>query len=402
MSCGGRIYKGDSVAISIPFDVSGYTDLTVSYFTIGDTKIVRDESGLTVADGYITAEFSGHDLDLLPDGVLRFTLQYKVDDVDFVDSSNTMLYLKTPESYSAKTEDDVFEDGFDSGVTEGFGIGYESGVTAGYSSGHTDGYSEGFTAGVSDTRGRMATTAITANGVYERGDGFNRVEVDVPLDTPCNIDEGKEINMANYFPYYQTTVAPESGYAGLSYVSINASGVYNQGVNDVKNQFVTLSATTNGLYLPQSEFAVFKEVYVNVDADCSSAITEAYQSGLTAGAAEQKSKLGRTVQHSNGTFTTTGDGWSSVTVNVQTQTRKPKLVGSFSSDTAVHGYDVIDTIESIGFQDFIFHVDNVAIGGLTEEIPAGEHTVEVYAMNETDVISVVNFQYWRDLKFMTY
>lgn len=268
MSCGGRIYKGDSIAISIPFDVSGYTDLVVDYYTTGDTKIEKTEEELTIEDGFITAYFDGHDLDLLPDGVIRYTITYQVDGEDAVDSTNTPLYLKTPAGYSAQTIDEIVEGVFDSG--------YTSGRTDGY----TDGYQSGFVAGVDDTRGRMATTAITANGVYERADGFNRVEVDVPLDTPCNIDEGKEIDMDDYSPYFSTTVVPDSGYAGLSYVTVNASSVYDRGVDDVRNQFVTLSATTNGLYLPQSEFAVFKEVLVNVPVDNFEAKQYTMQSGM--------------------------------------------------------------------------------------------------------------------------
>ena len=181
MSCGGRVYKGDSITISIPFDVSGYTDLTVSYFTIGDTKIVRDESGLTVADGYITAEFSGHDLDLLPDGVVRYTIEYAVDNTDYVESSNTMLFLKIPASYSAKTENEIYQSGYTAGYDDcgggdcseveniaynsGLTVGYESGYTAGqddcpdcpacdcteaYESGLTVGYNSGYTAGQAD------------------------------------------------------------------------------------------------------------------------------------------------------------------------------------------------------------------------------------------------------------
>ena len=410
MSCGGRVYKGDTILVSIPFDVSGYTDLVVSYFTIGDVKIVRTESELYVEDGYITVQFSGNDLDILPDGVLRYTVEYAVDNTDYVDSSNTMLYLKTPASYSAVTEEVIYEEGFESGYTKGVGEceeiaeeayadGYQSGTTDGYSSG----YSVGFVAGVSDTRGRMATTAITANGVYERGDGFNRVEVDVPLDTPCNIDEGKIVDMGDYFPYYSTTVVPSSGYAGLESVTVNAGSVYSQGVNDVANQFVTLSATTNGLYLPQSTYAVFKEVYVNVDTDCSSAITEAYQSGMTAGAAEQKSKLGRTVQTSNGTFTTAGDGWSAVTVNVPS--KKPKVQGHISAETQIHVYDIIANQYSVGYENFITHVDGEPIGtGLSEVIPAGYHQIEVFAMNDTDWIGVQvqGNNYWLSVISLTY
>lgn len=410
MSCGGRVYKGDTILVSIPFDVSGYTDLVVSYFTIGDVKIVRTESELYVEDGYITVQFSGNDLDILPDGVLRYTVEYAVDNTDYVDSSNTMLYLKTPASYSAVTEEVIYEEGFESGYTKGVGEceeiaeeayadGYQSGTTDGYSSG----YSVGFVAGIDNQRQRLVSTAITSNGVYERTDGFNYVDVQVPLDTPCNIEPTKSINLNDYSPSFQTTVTPDEGYAGLEAVSVNGSDIYSRAVGDVQNQFVTLSATTNGTYLPQSTFAVFKEVYVNVDTDCSSAITEAYQSGMTAGAAEQKSKLGRTVQTSNGTFTTAGDGWSAVTVNVPS--KKPKVQGHISAETQIHVYDIIAIQYSVGYENFITHVDGEPIGtGLGGVIPAGYHQIEVFAMNYTDWIGVQvqGNNYWLSVISLTY
>lgn len=133
MSCGGRVYKGDLVIVSIHFDVSGYTNLSVDYFTTGVTKITKSEDELTVEDGFITCSFAGHELDILPDGVIRYTITYQVDGEDAVESSNTMLYLKTPESYSAKTIDEISEEAYQSGYTSG----YQSGYTNGYSDGHT-------------------------------------------------------------------------------------------------------------------------------------------------------------------------------------------------------------------------------------------------------------------------
>ena len=385
MSCGGRIYKGDSIAISIPFDVSGYTDLSVSYFTIGDTKIVRDESGLTVADGYITAEFSGHDLDLLPDGVVRYTIEYAVDNTDYVESSNTMLYLKTPASYNSITPEEIYQSGYTAGYDDcGEGdcseiqnIAYNSGLTVGYESGYTAGqddcpldcdaaYNSGY------TQGYQGGYGVGYQGGYSQGyqGGYSQGQADCPDCPACDCTEAYD---SGYTQGYQ------GGYQGG--YSVGYQGGYGVG---------------------------YQGGYTAGQADCPDCpacdCTEAYQSGLTVGAAEQKSKLGSITRTTNGTVTTTGDGWSSVTVNVQAQTRKPKLIGRFSADTAVHGYDVIDLTASIGYEEFIFHVDNVAIGGMYEEIPAGNHTVEVFAMNETDWIGVAdyNFQYWRGLMFRTY
>ena len=60
-------------------------------------------------------------------------------------------------------------------------------------------------------------------------------------------------------------MVPSSGYAGLESVHVEGSDIYSQAVSDVSRQFVPLTATTNGVYLPQSEFAVFSSVTVAVD-----------------------------------------------------------------------------------------------------------------------------------------
>ena len=203
MNCGGRIYKGEDVSVSIPFNISGYTDLEVSYYTDSEVHIERYEEQLVVEDGFIIAEFDNTDLDLLPDGVLRYTITFKVDGVDYVSSNNTPYYLKTPKDYDAKTAEEVYEDGYESGFTvghtsgytDGWNAGYPSGVTdgfaLGYPSGHTDGYAEGeivgkaagyvsgYTAGEAEQKSKLVSTAFTENGTYTREDGWNEVEVNI-------------------------------------------------------------------------------------------------------------------------------------------------------------------------------------------------------------------------------
>ena len=124
-------------------------------------------------------------------------------------------------------------------------------------------YDTGYDAGEEAQRHKLVSTAITANGIYSRADGYSQIDVQVPVEVPCNIESGVSINLINY-PGYETTVVPSSGYAGLASVHADGSGIYTQGVLDVANQFVPLTATTNGVYLPQSQYAVFSSVTVNV------------------------------------------------------------------------------------------------------------------------------------------
>lgn len=211
MSCGGRIYKGDTVYVSVPFDVEGYSALTISFFTNGEYKITRTEEEVTIEDGFITAVFEGHDLDVLPDGVLRYTIECEVEGEEYVDSSNTMFYLKTPKDYDAADVQDYYNsgytEGYASGLTQGFPDGYESGHTDGYNeaypiawnSGHESGYTEGrargWQDGVSWEQEQIAQQAISlsfsANGEWQK-DFFddiyaNRVNVDIDFGLVRNI-----------------------------------------------------------------------------------------------------------------------------------------------------------------------------------------------------------------------
>lgn len=217
MSCGGRIYKGDAIYVSVPFDIEDYSALTISYFTSGEYKVVRTEEEVTIEDGFITAYFEGHDLDLLPDGVLRYTITCEVEGEDYVDSSNTMLYLKTPKDYDAKTAEEIWDEG------------YESGLTA--CSGSCEGvYEEGFADGVAEQKAKLVSTAITANGTYSREDGFNLIDVNVPSGGSGSYESGWTDGFASG---HTDGIAEQK--AKLESASFSANGTYTKedGWNEV-------------------------------------------------------------------------------------------------------------------------------------------------------------------------
>ena len=285
MNCGGRIYKGEDVSVSIPFNISGYTDLEVSYYTDSEVHIERYEEQLVVEDGFIIAEFDNTDLDLLPDGVLRYTITFKVDGVDYVSSNNTPYYLKTPKDYDAKTAEEVYEDGYESGFTVGHtsgytdgyaegeivgkaagyvsgytageAVGYESGFTDGYSSGNTDGYdvgwrdgyrsgassssgaayqagySHGWQDGVSDGKGMIARDAISlsfsANGEWHKDflDDIYANSVVVNIDTePIWADAFLDgmFTSAHTFPANTGTIYPKEHNWKATHLNLWASG----------------------------------------------------------------------------------------------------------------------------------------------------------------------------------
>lgn len=135
---------------------SGYTDGAESV----DCEDFYD-SGYT--DGYESGYTSGY-----TDG------QASVDCTDFYNSGVT--------------------DGYASGYTSGRTDGYDDGWQPGYDSGRTDGeeagYDTGYEEGKEYQKTLLVSTAITANGTYEREDGFNQVVVNVPSMSGAGYDSG--------------------------------------------------------------------------------------------------------------------------------------------------------------------------------------------------------------------
>lgn len=130
MSCNGRIYKGDSYEICLPLFDTGVT--SVRFYTRGDVIIEKEP---VITGDSMCFSFAKEELDVLPDGVLRYEAVTEYDTID----TNTPYVIVTPGDYSGTTLDEMLEEAYHSGYTDG----YTSGSTDGYQSGYTDGYEEG-------------------------------------------------------------------------------------------------------------------------------------------------------------------------------------------------------------------------------------------------------------------
>jgi surface protein len=91
--------------------------------------------------------------------------------------------------------------------------GYEDG----YNAGNKKGYADGKTEGIAIQKSKLTNLSVTTNGTYERTDGWNKIDVNVPSQTPKlqqkNITLTKDIE----------TVTPSTGYDGLTKVGIDAT-----------------------------------------------------------------------------------------------------------------------------------------------------------------------------------
>ena len=241
MSCGGRVYKGDSVTISVPFDVEGYSNLVITYSTIGDAVIEKTQEEVTIEDGFITYTFDGHELDILPDGVIYYTISYQIDGVEHVESTNTPIYLATPAGYSGLTADEIYQSGYTAGLNDCSGDtpcdctsavtqAYQSGYTAGYESGYEDGeedcpslqYQKNVTIGaisgtiVPDSHyDAMRRVSFNAQLVYNSGytSGYTAGQADCPecSGSSCNLES--------------ISLSVSDGWGGETRVSIEDAGV---------------------------------------------------------------------------------------------------------------------------------------------------------------------------------
>ena len=111
--CNRRLYKGNSYEICLPITDTGVT--SVRFYTSGDIVIEKEGK---IVDDTMCFELTKSELDLLPDGVLRYSY------ADF--DSNTKYVIVTPADYSGSTLEDIIADAFESGHT----AGYDDGLSA--------------------------------------------------------------------------------------------------------------------------------------------------------------------------------------------------------------------------------------------------------------------------------
>ena len=261
-----RVYKNEDITLSFPVDFeSEPNEFYLHVYTVGDAYVDIPYSALTIEDGVATVVLDAGTLDPLNDGVIRFEMAYSEGDDDYTTDANTNMVLKTPSNYSGKTADEMWMDGYQSGLTDCSGVDcdgvYESGVTA----------------GIIQQKAKLADTAITQNATYTRTDGWKRVVVNVPQTGHTDAEMQEEY---------------ERGFDdGLSACSGDCEGIYESGYT---------KGYEDGLNDCSGETP-----------DCS----EAYESGITEGIRQQKSLLTNTGITSNGTYTRE-NGWNEVVINV--------------------------------------------------------------------------------------
>ena len=205
-------------------------------------------------------------------------------------------------------------------------------------------YAEGYADGVNDQKAKLASTAFTENGDYQRNDGWSAITVNVP-QSGSSVLEGKEIVVSQDV----TIVVPTSGYDGFSAVTVDAteygqtnydsgfddgytdgyssgsSEGYDSGYTDGYQSGSTdgyesgyTSGSTDGYESGYTEG--YNSGYTSGETDgynsgYTSGETDGFNSGYTSGETHQKSLLVSTAITQNGSYQRE-NGYSAITVNV--------------------------------------------------------------------------------------
>lgn len=281
--CNRRLYKGNSYEICLPITDTGVT--SVSFYTSGDMVIEKEGE---IVDDMMCFELTKEELDLLPDGVLR----YSYDGFD----SNTEYVVATPGDYSGTTLEDIIADAFDSGYTAGqedcSGDTCEGVFESGYTSGVTD--------GIAEQKSKLVPTAITENGTYTKEDGFSSVEVNVPTGQTIN-NQVKSYSIG----HWQTTLMQtgedkymytlinrptiltyDSGYTGLEKLILNmgidAYEAVDLGKILQRAKMVSTAITENGTYSREDGYSSI-EVNIPQTGHTDQEMQDSWNSGYTSG-----------------------------------------------------------------------------------------------------------------------
>lgn len=228
--------------------------------------------------------------------------------------------LIIPEGLQGGSADckDAIAAAYSSGITVGYGQGYEAGQAecsggTDCSSAITEAYQSGITEGINTQKSRMESITITANTAVTRTDGWNQITVNVPSSGDCSeaiaeayqrgVNEQKA-KLDSITITANTTVTREDGWSS---VTVNVHSTECNLGPDVES----LNSAWNGhSYFYPSSIGKdgFSEMYIYDNGYGSKKIAD--------GMAQQKALLGSTAITENGTYTTNGNGWSAVTVNV--------------------------------------------------------------------------------------
>lgn len=149
------------------------------------------------------------------------------------------------------------------------------------------GYNDGFEDGKEQQKGKLSNLNVTENGQYEREDGWNVVNVDVPdLNGSYNegYEQGKTEGIDEQKGKLESISITENGvYSkedGYNHIEVNVPS-YEQGQADMAAKARILNVTENGTYLSKFSDPIVPTTVTGVYADSTEFYNYAYLEGIS-------------------------------------------------------------------------------------------------------------------------
>ena len=256
----------------------------------------------------------------------------------------------------------------------GFERGYESGYTSGQadcpecsggtdcSSAITEAYQSGITEGINTQKSRMESITITANTAVTRTDGWNQITVNVPSES----GDCSEAIAEAYQSGITKGVADQKALLGSTTLRYNQRFTNPDGWSsvtvDVPKEVVLGTLIANPLESELSSDRYWiREFGSGTSVDGWGTVRLDMKNMMNYGKAQQKALLGSTAITENGTYTTTGDGWSSVTVNVASSGDCSEAIAEAYQSGITSQIGEIDTIYVSFVVEDPYNIDEIGI-----------------------------------------
>ena len=199
-----------------------------------------------------------------------------------------------------------------------------------YDQGYGVGYSTGEADGIAEQKAKLDSSTFTANGTYTREDGWNEITVEVPI--PTFTTQSKTVDPSTNLQ----EVEPDSGYNGLSKVTVNPYVLDSSTVDPSTNQ-ITVTSAEDGLSSVTVN-AVTSSIDTNIAAgNIKDGVTILGVTGNYTGAIinNQNKTVDASTNQQSVTYDSGYTGLGTVTVNPYTLT-----TGSIDSSTAAQTVNV--------------------------------------------------------------
>lgn len=187
-----RIYKESRYVLQLLIGksyVAQYKDIKISFYTKNTSNQVMVDNGITIKRNIAEVMVDSTLFDNLEEGLISYIVYGTKDGIPFIEERQSNYFLKTPLDFKPTTC--ILED---KSVTPSMGERNNDGYIVVEEGEGYDGLSRVvidpqtlYNEGINEQKSKLESISITENGVYSKEDGYNHIEVNVPLK--INIQE---------------------------------------------------------------------------------------------------------------------------------------------------------------------------------------------------------------------